>query len=341
MKHLVRQIGLDIGGAWVKAAQCDRSGRIERATALPRVRPGVGVDADEAEMIAEALLRYGFEPSPVIIGLSVREVRLEEIEAPPVSDEQALDRIILGEVGRLSHWEPETYTAQWWRVPAPTRASAQDTFLSVAAPVATVDSAIEPLAAAGFDIQAVDLRASAAARLGAARVQSDQLVVMVDVGWSCVEIAAWLDQRLIFVRRLEDAGLAQVGTALPRVAMGDRLVVESLAMSRGGPSHAWNAARIGFLTAARRVGESLVSELNLTLVYLARRFPSAQRCDVLIAGGGARIDALIEPLATSPDVGARRAEPGQLIHFHPRAAAQACEPIFLPACGLALWGREH
>ncbi|MCL4219965.1 MAG: hypothetical protein KJZ65_01210 [Phycisphaerales bacterium] len=341
MRRGARQIGLDIGRAWVKAAQCDRSRRIERVAAFPRKGEGAGLEAEEMVVIAETLLRQGFEPSPVIIGLNARDVRMEELEAPPVSDEHALNRIILGEVGRLARWEADTYTAQWWRVPAPTRASAQDTFMSVAAPITTVDSAIEPLAAAGFDIQAVDLRVGAAARLCARQAQSDQLVVLVDVGWSCVEIAAYFDDRLVFVRRLEDSGLAQVGASLPRVAMGERLVLESLVMDLSVQSHAWNLARAGFFAAARRVGENLVSELDLTLTYLARRFPGARCCDVLIAGGGARIEALIEPLATSPDVGARRAEPGQMVPFHPRAADHTGEPIFLPACGLALWGEEH
>lgn len=341
MRRRTRQIGLDIGRTWVKAAQCDRRGRIDRAAAFPRVPGGTGVDQQEAVLIAESLLRRGFEPSPVVIGMNARDVRLEEIDAPPVSDEHALDRIILGEIGRLAHWQPDTYTAQWWRVPAPSRANAQDTFLSVAAPVTTVDAALEPLAGAGFDVQAVDLRIGAAARLCAAQAESDHLVVVVDVGWSCVEIAAWLDQRLVFVRRLEGAGLATSGASLPRVPMGEQVLVESLIMERGECSHAWNVARAGFFAAARRIGESLVSELSLTQAYLARRFPSAERCEVLIAGGGARIEALIEPLAESSDVSARRADPGSLVSFHARAGAYAAEPILVPACGLALWGEEH
>ncbi|KAA0216475.1 MAG: hypothetical protein DYG94_04825 [Leptolyngbya sp. PLA3] len=337
----MRQIGLDVGCAWVKAAQRDRSGRIERVAAFPRTNAGAGVDAQEAVLFAESLLRHGFEPSPIIIGMNARDVRLEEVDAPPVSDEHALDRIILGEIGRLSHWEPDTYTAQWWRVPSPTRASVQDTFFSIAAPISTVDSSIEPLTAAGFDVQAVDLRVGAAARLCAARAESDRLVIVVDVGWSCVEIAAYLDQRLVFVRRLEGAGLASIDESLPRLRLGDRLLAESLALGRGARSPAWDIARTSFAAGARRIGENLVAEINLTLTYLARRFPSAQRCDVLVAGGGARIDELIEPLATSPDVGARRAEPGQLVGFCARAASQASEPIFVSACGLAMWREER
>lgn len=337
MRRHARQIGLDIGRAWVKAAQCDRSARIERVAAFPRADAAGSVDGEEAVLIAESLLRHGFEPSPVVIGLNVRDVRLEEIDAPPVADEHALDRIIRGEIGRLSRWEPDTYTAQWWRVPAPARASAQDTVLSIAAPVATVDAGIEPLVDAGFDIQAVDLRVGAAARLCAAQAQRDHLVVVVDVGWTCVEIAAWLDERLVFVRRIEEAGLALLAAALPRVGLGERMLVESLVSDRGERSHAWDVARGGFHAAARRIGEDLVAELDLTLTYLARRFPSAACCEVLIAGGGARVDALVEPLASSPQVGARRADLRQLARFHGRAAAQAGEPIFLPACGLALW----
>lgn len=337
-----RQIGLDIGHAWVKAALRDRSGHISRAAAFPRESDAPMPDADEVIGMAETLLRLGFEPDPVVIGVGSRDLRLEEIEAPPVPDEHARDRIIFGEIGRLAHWDAGSYTGQWWQVPAPARASAGATYLSVATPTSTLDAIVNPLIQAGFDIRAVDMRAAASGRLCARKAAADQLIVTVDVGWSCVEIAAMFDHRLVFVRRLDELGLSGVCGQMPSVRLGQKLVFESLALGRCEPLPAWRSARASYGVACRSLGQSLERELTLTLGYLARRFPSAATAEVVVLGGGARLEALLEPLQSTNEFVARRGVPGELASVRSKPSAWADEPMFVTACGLALWdGEDH
>lgn len=333
-----RQIGLDIGHAWIKAAMSDRSGRLTRIAALPRPRPGAALEFDEAAFIAETLLRQGFEPVPVVLGVSSDHVRLEELEAPVMLERSALDRIILGELSRLTHWEPGTFTGQWWPVPTSSRATATGGYLTVAAPTATIEALVEPLLDVGFDIMAVDLLTAATMRVCARGVGQDHLVMSVDIGFVGTEISALLDGSLVLVRRLPHAGLAEICKQLPDVPSGKATLLERLCTGQVRPSAASHALLASFGSSIHELTDMLREEIERTLAYLARRFPSASRCDVFLCGGGARIDPLVSTLAESPDVLARRPElPACQPHIGRRWSN---EPMCIAACGLALWGEE-
>lgn len=338
MMRVSRQIGLDIGNAWVKAAMRDRSGRMARIAAFPRLNANAAVDDGEATFIAETLLRQGFVPAPIVLGMCAQDVRLEEIEAPNVLDEVALDRIILGEIGRLSRWEPGSFTGQWWQVPTPVRAGATGTYLSVAAPRSTIDALVGPLSTVGFDVMAVDLLAAATARVCSRGADEDHLVVSVNIGCNSTEIAASLEHKLVFVRRLAGIGLAEVSGQLPDLPVGRPILFENLCRGDFMKSPASHAVIAQFGNACHSLTETLREELDRTLAYVARRFSSATRFDVFVCGGGARIATLMSALAQSPEVLAKRAE-------LPTSVPQVTktwkdEPICIAACGLALWGED-
>ncbi|GAB4383742.1 MAG: hypothetical protein Kow0022_04370 [Phycisphaerales bacterium] len=333
-----RQIGLDIGHAWIKAAMRDRSGRLTRIAAFPRSTPGAALEFDEAAFIAETLLRQGFESVPVVLGVSTEHVRLEELEAPVMLEGSALDRIILGELSRLTHWEPESFTGQWWPVPTSLRAAATGSYLTVAAPTAAIEALVAPLLEVGFDIMAVDLLTAATMRVCSRGVGPDHLVVSVDIGFVSTELSALLDGSLVLVRRLPHASLAGICRQLPDLPSGRAALLERLCTGQVHPSAASHALLASFNSAIHELADLLQEEIERTLAYLARRFPSATRCDVFLCGGGARIDALVSTLGQSPDVLARRPElPACQSHVGRRWSN---EPMCIAACGLALWAEE-
>jgi len=335
------QIGLDIGRTWVKAAMRDRAGRIARLAAFPRLSESSQLDELEGAFIAETLERQGFDACPVVVGAGADEVSVAEIEAPQVGHEQALERIIRAEIERVSHCAPDASTAQWWRVPAPARGAKSDTFLTVAAQTESISRLISPLVAAGLDVAAVDLRAAAHTRACASDADADELVMVVDIGWHTTEIATQLNGQLCFVRPLHGVGLHSVNAALPVVSAGSRLVFDALSTQpQLAEQHAWAGAWESLRSACRALARTIIDELDLTLAFLARRFPAARSGRVFIAGGGACLEPLAEALQADDRVPLLRASPGSLLAHHPRVGDRMDAPVLLGACGLALWQEE-
>ena len=127
---------------------------------------------------------------------------------------------------------------------------------------------------------------------------------------------------------------------MPSVRLGQKLVFESLALGRCEPLPAWRAAQSSYAVACRSLGQSLERELTLTLGYLARRFPSAATAEVVVFGGGARLDEVFDPLQGASDFVARRGVPGDMADVRSKSGAWSGEPMFVTACGLALWDGE-
>lgn len=330
------RIGLDVGSVRVKAAQRDRFGRLRRLASFPRLRPAEPVDADETILIAEVLLRQGFHPGPIVMASPPEQVRIEELELPPIKERAALDRVVASELARITHWAPGTFEQQWWPIPAPAQRSS-GAALAVASTHASCESLIDPFDAAGFDIEALDLRSAATARACKVGAASGGTKCAVDVGWNTSTLSVWIENELVYVRMLPGSGMRSVARALGLDDSHAPAVLEQL--TTASDESPWGPVGLNkaYRSEIRAAGASLAVELERSYTYIARRFADSEAIETFLCGGGANLPGLIESLHNSLGSTVVRATPAAL--FGPSAAASRWteDSSLVVACGLMLW----
>ena len=333
-----RRIGLDIGSVRIKAAQCDRRGRVEHLASFPRAKPHEPVDIQEAEHIAEVLLRQGFQPGPVILACDPDHLRMEELDLPPISDRSAADRIVSSEIMRIAHWAHGTFEQAWWPIPAKTTHSATLSALVVASTHASAEALVEPIAATGLDVEALEIPAVAAARACAAKNKDKGMTCAVDIGWRSSELSARLNGDLVFVRTLPGSGISSIHDALG-INTDDKLaVIERLSLS--SEKHPWStpALRRTFVEALNTLGLTLAEELQRSFSYISRRFPGCEPITTYIGGGGASIPGLPETVKSALGLEVTFATPGQLASCSVTGRRWQNDGALMTAIGLMMWG---
>jgi Tfp pilus assembly PilM family ATPase len=307
-----RRIGLDIGSVRTKAAQCDRRGQVERLASFPRENPHSPVDTHEAEHIAEVLMRQGFQPGPVVLACDPEHIRIEELELPPIADRPTADRIVASEIVRIAHWAPGTFEQSWWSVPPKTQHSATHSALVVASTHASAEALVQPIAATGFDVEALEIPAIAAVRACAANSSAKGMVCAVDIGWRSSELSARLDGELVFVRALPGSGISSLHEALGIDTDEKMTTIERLSSSSEKNPWSSPSLRRSFQAAIDTLGYTLADELNRSFAYISRRFQGCEPITTFVGGGGSSISGLAETIKSSLRVDITCATPGQL-----------------------------
>ena len=333
-----RRIGLDIGSVRTKAAQCDRRGRVEHLASFPRMKPHTPVDSQEAEYIAEVLLRQGFQPGPVILACDPDHLRIEELDLPPITDRSAVDRIVCSEIMRISHWAHGTFEQAWWPIPARAMHSTTNSALVVASTHASAEALVEPIAATGFDVEALEIPAIAASRACAAKQTAGGMVCSVDIGWRASKLSAHLDGDLVFVRTLPGSGISSLHEALSVNSQNQMAVIERLSLA--SDKHPWSTPtlRRTFLEALEALGLTLAEELNRSFSYISRRFPGSEPISIFVGGGGSSIPGLSETIRKALGLEVTLATPGQLASFSSNGRQWRNDCALMTAIGLMMWG---
>lgn len=330
------RIGLDIGSVRVKAAQGDRSGRVRRLASIPRLHPGTPIGQDEAWHIGETLMRQGFVPGPIVLACPPEQVRIEELDLPPIRDAAAIERVVSAELARITHWAPGTFEQAWWLIPAPSQ-SASGAALAAASTHSHAESFIEPFDSVGFDVEAVDLNPAATARACAARLAPEGLACAIDIGWRSSTLAVWIDAQLVFVRALPLSGVQSIAAALGLEPAEAATVLERLAQATDDAPWGSPALTRGFRLELRALGATLAAELERSYTYVARRFPEIECAATLVCGGGANLPGLVDGLCAGAGSRIVRATPGSLLEHGAGASRLADDPGLVAACGLMLW----
>ncbi len=334
------QIGLDIGRGRVKVAQRDGHGRIIRLASMRR-RDGQGVIGADAESIAEALERKGFERHPVVVGACMTEARIDEIELPVLAASAPVERLVRGEVARLARWKSDEYVASWWAIPPAMRTPPTSAMLVVSCPNSVSEAWAEPLARAGLDVVAVDVRQGAIVRACSMKAQATGLMLVADIGWGSTELSAWMCGELVFVRSLEGRGLESASALLADVACDRLMAFERLVLESEKPVNACTARWVRRVEGSvGNLGLEISREIEKTLVYLTRRFGGSDVARTWVAGGGAGVGRMMRVIEDR--LGAIGiCKPWELMEVVGQAATHGADPMFVTACGLAQWGGEN
>lgn len=334
------RIGIDIGRMRVKAAQADRRGRIVRMASFPRCTPIEPAHADEASHIAETLLRQGFTPAPVVLASDRAQVRIEELALPVIEDETALSRIAASEVARVTHWAPGTFEFANWSIPTSSAQGSAANTLAVACTHANGEAAIEPLAAAGFDVEAIDVRSAALVRSCTTPEADSGMVCVADLGWEATCLSASLDGTLVFVRTLPSTGVKCIATGMELDPDYACAILERLCATNGFSTWGTEAVHRSFATRVQELGQMLSEELKRTFAYMAHRFPNASPISTFLCGGGARLPSIAETVHALSGLEVMVQTPMRSMSIADSAHRYSMDPSLICAMGLARWTGE-
>ncbi len=298
-------IGVDLGGASVKAAQTLADGSLATAI-IPRDEPGAPFTPGEFRRIAGALRRMGMRGSRIVAGAPRSVVRTSSLELAGGHPAQAQRAMARADLARMHGLDPSAFELMTWPSPQPPKANPTDRLLAAICAHAEASALIDGLDAAGLE---ADLLVPASLGLASA-FAGDGLRVVLDLGWHSATLIACRGGALMYERSLGGTSLARMAEEIAQTRSVDPTFAK-WAVGRGRSRHESVASLVA--PSLARYAEALSSELRASLGYLAQCMPG-ERFDTIEAVGGAAGDAeLLEIIADQCGATLRpiaEAEPG-------------------------------
>jgi hypothetical protein len=335
-------IGVDLSGRWLKAAQWRLgSGRPVLAAWGRMVRPegwtNGGVTPEEAAGVAEWLERRGFARAPLTLSVPRDGLAAGALELPPASSGAPLEQIARLELARVSRSDAGRLVASMWPVPRPVRGGEATHALGVGVPEPRALALIEPFEGVGLAVSVLDVREWALVRGVGEAGAGPGVRCLIETGWDATMIVLLVDGVVVFARALELAGLSRLYAVLrDRFGLSagafDGLLADP---TREGAAGAWQAAR-GTLT---EYLDALSPEVGRSLTYAEHRYPDRRLEAVVLAGEGAVLPGLAERLGSELKVECRLARPGSVTAIAGPSGRVADDPGLIVAMGLAMPAR--
>lgn len=282
-------IGLDLGGAAVKAAQTLADGSLATAI-IPRDEPGAPFTPLEFRRVAGALRRIGMRGSRVVAGAPRSVVRTSSLELSGGHPPQAQRAMARADLARMHGLDPSAFELMTWPSPQPPKANPTDRLLAAICAHAEASALIDGLDAAGLEAELL-----VPASLGlASALAGEGLRVVLDLGWHSATLIACRGGALMYERSLGGTSLARMAEEIVQTRGVDPTFAK-WAVGRGRSRHDSVASLVA--PSLARYAEALSSELRASLGYLAQCMPG-ERFDTIHAVGGAASDGeLLEIIA--------------------------------------------
>jgi hypothetical protein len=313
-------IGLDLGGAAVKAAQTLADGSLATAI-IPRDEPGSAYSPAEFKRVAGALRRMGLRGSRVIAGAPRGVVRTNSLELASGHAPQAQRAMARADLARMHGLDPSAFELMTWPSPQPPKANPTDRLLAAVCAHAEASALVDGLEAAGLEAELL-----VPASLGlASAFAGEGLKVILDLGWHSATLIACRGGALMYERSLGGTSLARMAEEIVQNRGVDPTFAK-WAVGRGRATHESVAAVVAPVLA--RYAEALSSELRASLGYLSQCMPSERFDAIEVVGGAAADEELLEVISDQCGTALRRAR-GSEGQGGPRAA------VLLGAIGLS------
>ena len=300
-------IGLDVGSKWVKAAQLARTAtgwRLAACATFPRTGADAAAGPAELREIAAILRRQGFTGRDVVIPAPGEKLRSGILELPAKAEGVPMDQIARAEFGRVHKLDIAAAELSWWELPASSRAAKGTVVMAVAYPHADAEPHVGAFEEAGFRVRAVDTPTSALARGCMPVVQGKRAFGALDLGASAAVLVLVRDGVVIYERRIPDAGISRLTTALQGRLGASEEAANHLLREVGltGPEKTADAAPADRFAEARdliaRHVDAAVAEVHRTLAYASHQYADAAVETLLLCGGGACVPGLREYVAS-------------------------------------------
>jgi Tfp pilus assembly PilM family ATPase len=300
-RAVISPVGLDIGGAEVRAVQLRRApGGAETMVAsavfpLPgEPGPARPLTVTDAAWIAGVLARRGFVGNRVSVFAPHGTCSAQIVELPDRGSGAPVAMIARAEVARSRRCAPDRFELATWYLPQRGRG---ERGMAVACERTDLDTFLDALEEGGLTPVGVDLEETALARscAGVLGAEPESIHAMLRIGWNATLGVLTLGDTVVYTRRFEFG----VGSAIARLRNATGLswndaqrVLESAAPDAPEPDAFERPARALWAT----LGEQLGREIDTAVTYVSHAYRTAAIGRVLIAGYGAHRPEMVERL---------------------------------------------
>ena len=321
------------------AAQLDAAGdSVAAATALPRTDPSSIPSPEEVRRLWNVLERSGFAGHRLILSAPADKVVGSVLELPR-SQALAIGQLARMELARSHKCAPEAMEVGCWELPAPARAGKSVQVMASACRHEDLTPLLDAFETQGFEVEAVDLRACAIARV-AARLngnEDDAVTGILDLGWTGATLVLLHRDTIVYERRISEGGLQKLHEELLRRLHIDAEIADFLMgdASRGEESEAALQPDVDALIANH--AESLASEISASFEYAAHQYHDAGVSNLNLCGTGACVNRLDKHLRTHLSVPTAALQPTQVYPGLEKQQLQCISPELVAALGLAMF----
>jgi Tfp pilus assembly PilM family ATPase len=291
-------IGVDVGDRWMIASQLVSRGGARAAMGasvrLPRTATGA-LTSQEAMLLGQTIAHAGFTGSRIALVAPDAALLPAVLELPPRTSKAPIEQLARIEVARIHRREPDGFDLATWDLPATDRTRGVTHAMALALPTEAGDVAATAFDVTGADVVAIEPRACALARCGAAASGGvPGLYGVVDVGWSAttlvlVHVTGDTPASVVYERRMQEV---QLGGCIERLrqAIGVDTDVAEAAMRRS--EEEMREAKLAELYRTIRrfqteLSDALVPEVQRSFVYAMQRYPAIPMAGVWLTGEGA------------------------------------------------------
>ena len=288
-------IGLDIGSGRIHAVQLSYAGAspsVCAAMSIPRATQGQAFSLREAELLAGVLARHGFRGQRVAVNAPTDGLKYTLLELPPRDSGAPIEQIATTEAGRIFNMAPGTFELGLWEVPPPQRGGKGLYMMAEVCAHESCDDLITTLEAASFDVCGVYSGQSALAQAAMRSKTEHDAQLIVDCGYSATRIVLSLHGRIIYQRVLGKLGLAELVEDVAGSLSIERSFATKLLLGEidsGQVARSSNVLRSTY----ESFSDQLAEETEAALRYAGHRFGDTFGDEVLMTGGGADLQALV------------------------------------------------
>jgi len=332
-------IGVDVGERCIKAVQFSRGGgkwRISAATEMRREHEGAGIAGPEVRRLGKQLKASGFRGNRLVLAVPGEKLLTGIMELPPVDSGAPLEMLARGELARMHKCDPQSFEMASWQLPVPARAANTTFVMGAACAHADADSLLDCFEAEGFRVERLEIQSQAMARAcGPLLGGSPGLAGILDIGWTAPRLVLLYDGVVIYERKLPKSAYGAMVDALAAELGVDVAQVERMlsGAEAAGPHAQAVGARI------ERYAARIIEEMKIPLSYVSNQYPDAPADQLLLVGGGARLDGLARQLAEAMDRPVRAATMAELADG-PESLDRDYGPTLVVAAGLA-WAPQE
>lgn len=289
----------------------------------------------EVRQLRRRLSESGFRGHGVTLAVPGEKLLTGIMELPPADSGAPIELLARSELARMHKCDPQSFEMASWRLPAPARAANTTFVMGAACTHADADSLLDCFEAEGLRVERLEIQSQALARACGPLLGSTQgLAGILDVGWAAARLVLLYDRVVIYERKLPKSAYgAFVGKLAGELGVDTPQAEKMLR----GPSQAGDATQ-AIDAACQRYASRLAEEMRIPLSYVSNQYTDAVAEQLLLVGGGARLQGLAGRLADAMDWPVRSVAVADLAEC-PAPLMGHCGSTMVVAAGLA-WPME-
>jgi type IV pilus assembly protein PilM len=289
-------IGLDIGAAFIKLVQTEKSKVVATAIAnnpLGKISPDTESEVDQlAASIKKLFMEHKIREKKVRLALSESVAYSRVIEMPVLSTAE-LSNAIKYEAEQYIPVSLEDVELSYEVISRPAKKTGEEKMivLLVAASTRTLNGIVTAMAKAGLETESIETEMVATARALVIEKKVTDVTMLVSIGAVSTGISIFDGQNLVFTHRL-DTGSAAMTRAISTTLSLPILQAEEYKRSYGVRSDVLEGKLVA---AVAPITTNLVNEIKKAQLFISQSDTlGAKPVHVLLSGGGALVPGFLE-----------------------------------------------